>query len=103
MTDNSFYKTQAWRKTAIAYAKSKQNLCELCLLEGRLTPGEIVHHKIPLNETNVNDPDISLSWDNLCLVCREHHAELHGKKKRYKIDNFGHVIPLDMPPALNVE
>lgn len=91
-----FYKSQAWKKTAAAYAKSKQNLCELCKQEGRITPGEIVHHKIELTPENINNPDITLSANNLQLVCREHHAQIHDKRKRrYRIDELGRVIPTE--------
>lgn len=88
-----FYKSKAWQHTRDAYAKSKRGLCERCLSEGRLTPGEIVHHKVHLSPENINDPTVSLSWDNLELVCRDCHAQLHdARKRRYKVDNFGRVI-----------
>ena len=87
-----FYKSQAWKKTAAAYARSQNYLCEICKDQGLLTPGEFVHHKVHLNEINFSDPNVSLSWDNLQLVCRKHHAELHRKNvKRYSIDETGHV------------
>ena len=34
------------------------------LKEGRYTAGEIVHHKIELTPENIDDPGITLSWDN---------------------------------------
>lgn len=88
-----FYKSKAWQHTRDAYAKSKRGLCERCLSEGRLTPGEIVHHKVHLSPENINDPTVSLSWDNLELVCRDCHAQLHdARKRRYKVDFYGRVI-----------
>lgn len=95
-----FYKSKQWQKTAAAYAKSKQNLCEICRDQGLLTPGEIVHHKIQLNESNIADPDISLNWDNLQFVCRKCHAAQHKRKnkKRYTVDSFGRVTGYDTPP-----
>ena len=90
-----FYKSKQWQRTSKAYAASVGYLCELCKEKGLLRPGEIVHHKIHLTEHTIHDPDIALSWSNLCLVCRDCHAELHKKnKKRYKIDELGHVIPI---------
>lgn len=88
-----FYKSKTWQRTRDAYAKSKRGLCERCLSEGRITPGEIVHHKVHLSPENINDPNVSLSWDNLELVCRDCHAQLHdARKRRYKVDLYGRVI-----------
>ena len=89
---DGFYKTQAWKRTAKAYAKSKQNLCELCRDQGLITPGEFVHHIIHLTPENLDDPSVALAWENLQLVCRKHHAELHQKnRKRFSVDEYGRV------------
>lgn len=91
----SFYGTQVWKACRAAYRKQARGLCELCLKEGRFTAGEIVHHKTPLTAETVNNPDIALNFDNLMLVCRDHHAQLHdAKERRFKIDELGHVIIL---------
>lgn len=95
---SQFYKSQAWKKTAAAYAKAQRNLCELCWDQGQITPGEMVHHKIFLTPENIADPSISLNWNNLQLVCRKHHAMLHGNRKRYSVDAVGHVTGYDTPP-----
>lgn len=87
-----FYSGIAWQQCRDAYAKNKSYLCERCLAKGLYTPGEIVHHKIPLAPDNIHDFDVSLNWDNLELVCRECHAEEHGAKtKRYEVDEYGRV------------
>lgn len=89
----TFYKSQAWKDTRAAYAKSKGYLCEVCLAKGIYRAGEIVHHKIILNTENISDPAISLNFDNLQLVCRDCHARLHdNKQRRYKLDELGRVI-----------
>lgn len=91
----AFYKSQAWKRTREAYARSKSGLCEICLAAGLYVPGEIVHHKIHLTPENINDYSISLSWDNLQLVCRECHAAIHDERKgRYKFDETGRLIIL---------
>ena len=88
-----FYSSKAWQHTRTAYAKSKRNLCEVCLSKGIVKPGEIVHHKIHLTPENINDPSITLDWNNLQLVCRDCHAAIHDKRqRRYKIDDYGRVI-----------
>lgn len=86
------YKSKAWQCTREAYMKSVGNLCEDCLKKGIYKPGEIVHHKIELTPENINDAEITLSWSNLKLLCRDCHAKIHGTKKRYKVDEFGRVI-----------
>ena len=89
-----FYKSQAWKKCREAYAQSKGWLCERCMKEGRLTTGEIVHHKIHITPENIIDPSVTLNWGNLELVCRLCHAAEHGKEKRYKVDAAGRVTIL---------
>lgn len=83
----TFYNSPAWKQTRSAYAKSVVHLCERC---GR--PGVIVHHKIPLTPENVTDPDITLNWENLQLLCRDCHAAVHKPQKRYTVDELGRVI-----------
>ena len=89
----SFYKSIAWKKARATYAKSVGGLCERCLRYGHYNPGEIVHHKIHITPENINNPNITLNFDNLELLCRDCHAATHtGSVKRYKVDGFGHII-----------
>lgn len=89
----SFYKSSAWVHTREAYAKSVGGLCEECLKQGLYNPGEIVHHKKPITPRNINDPGVTLNPENLCLLCRLHHAAAHAKNpKRYRLDEQGRVI-----------
>ena len=88
-----FYSSKAWKDCRSAYAISKGGLCERCLIKGQYKPGEIVHHKVYLSPENINDPDVTLNWDNLELVCRDCHAQEHdGLKRRYKVDELGRVV-----------
>ena len=91
-----FYSSPAWKACRRAYAKSVGGLCEACLERGVYTPGEIVHHKIHLSPDNIDDPEITLSWSNLQLVCRDCHGRIHGKleaRQRYTVDECGRVLP----------
>ena len=90
----SFYKSQAWKKCRAAYAKKANHLCENCLQYGIYRPGDIVHHVIALTPENIEIPEISLSFANLQLLCRDCHAEIHGGKsgRRYKFDTDGEVL-----------
>ena len=88
----TFYSSKAWKQTRAAYAKSKGNLCERCLKKGLIVPGVIVHHKVYLTPENINDPAVSLNWNNLELVCADCHAEEHNRlQRRYTVDECGRV------------
>ena len=89
----TFYKSKAWKDTRRAYAKAASGLCEVCLAKGIYKPGEIVHHKIHINPDNITDPSVTLSWDNLQVVCRDCHAEIHATHaRRYRVDDLGRVL-----------
>lgn len=97
---NSLYNSKKWQNCREAYKKYRKGLCELCLEQGIITPGEIVHHKRHVTAKTIDDPNITLQWDNLQLLCREHHAKVHEpdrktKKRercRYIFDEYGRVI-----------
>jgi 5-methylcytosine-specific restriction endonuclease McrA len=61
-----------WKKCRNNYFQSKYGLCERCA-----APGKIVHHKKYITPDNINDPNITLNWDNLELVCQECHNKEH--------------------------
>lgn len=91
-----FYNSDAWEKTRDAYFEHAAGLCEDCK-----EAGEIVHHIVHLTPQNIHDPKITLSWDNLKLVCRECHSKYHPKNKnkrneRYSVDEKGNILP---PPS----
>ncbi len=88
-----FYSSQQWKDCRKAYAASVGNLCERCLKDGIITPGEAVHHKIRLTPANINDPSVTLNFQNLEVLCREHHAQEHnGTIRRFKVDDMGRVV-----------
>lgn len=89
-----FYKTQAWKDCRKAYAKSQGYLCEKCREKGIIRKGEIVHHKVHLSPENIKDPTVTLNWNNLELLCRDHHALAHKPDKRFKVDDLGRVTAL---------
>ena len=93
----AFYTSWIWRKCRKAFAESKGNLCECCRKRGIIQPGSKeqpleVHHKISLNADNVKDPDVSLAWSNLELLCKQcHDAERERRSKRWRIGPDGRV------------
>lgn len=83
----TFYKSQAWKNCRAAYFWKAGGLCEQCLSRGLYVPGEIVHHKTEITPANITDPRVTLNFDNLELLCRSCHAEMHGgRPKRYEVD-----------------
>ena len=86
-----FYSSGAWKKCRASYRTSVGGLCERCLKMGIYTPGDIVHHNIHhVTPENVSNPEITLSFENLELLCRKCHAEEHPElyghdKRRYTI------------------
>ena len=72
-----FYHSKQWKATRDAYMRTQHGLCERCKERGIIKNASIVHHKVHLAPDNINDPQISLSFDNLEAVCRDCHAEEH--------------------------
>ena len=102
-----FYNTKRWQNCRNSYFKKVGGLCERCLKAGKITPGEIVHHKIYLDENNINDASISLNFNNLELLCRECHEKEHKSKeknKRYIIKSNGEIeINKNIYPIYNID
>ena len=92
-----FYSSGAWKKCRENYRKSVGGLCENCLKKGIYTPGDIVHHSIThVTPDNVDNPEVTLSFDNLELLCRDCHAKEHDEMyghdaRRYVVDAHGNV------------
>ena len=103
-----FYSSIAWKNCREAYKKSVGGLCEECLKSGRITPAEDVHHIIKLSDSNIDDPEITLNFNNLVALCKVCHEKRHRRNvKRYIVDPYGRVKPnpeyeeqlsLELPP-----
>jgi predicted kinase len=69
---DKFYNSKAWRRCRDGFMRSKYYICERC---GGIA--SIAHHKNPITAGNINDPSVTLSWDNLEAVCHDcHQTEL---------------------------
>lgn len=103
-----FYSSKQWQDCRNEYARKRHHLCESCLRKGIYRPGEIVHHKIEIDPITIENPEIALNHDNLELLCRECHAQVHDnysrwdkvnrerrekkiRSQRYKVDDMGRV------------
>ena len=93
-----FYNSKAWKKCREAYKQSVNGLCERCLKAGKYVPGDEVHHKIPLTPENINNPYITLSFENLELLCSSCHSIEHNRKYKeivregLKFDENGDLV-----------
>ncbi|APM37297.1 HNH endonuclease [Clostridium kluyveri] len=88
----SFYQSKEWIKCRKGYIKSKYCICERC---GR--SATIVHHKKFINPRNINNPEITLNWDNLEALCIECHNKIHNRNhqvttKETIFDENGNLI-----------
>ena len=93
-----FYNSQSWEACRDGFLASKGWLCERCSTQDNPIPAKIAHHKIYLTRNNINDPWITLNWNNLEALCQDCHNREHHRKggARYKFDAEGNVVPI--PP-----
>ena len=74
----SFYTSKKWCACRASYISTRMatdgGLCEVCGRE----QGYIVHHIVPLNETNISDPLIALNHENLRYECKQCHDDEEG-------------------------
>ncbi|WP_028988458.1 HNH endonuclease [Thermicanus aegyptius] len=91
----AFYKSRAWIKCRDGFLKSRHYICERC---GGLAV--IVHHKNPITPENIDDPYVTLNWDNLMALCHECHNCIHGSQitaDGLTFDVNGNLIQIDSP------
>lgn len=97
----AFYNSTAWKRCRRSYLAYRRGLCERCLKKGIYTPAVIVHHKVYLDPKNIGNPEITMNFENLEALCHRCHDDEHyAGKKRYRVDDFGHVEPRDISPPL---
>ncbi len=88
-----FYKGKAWQECRDAYYAYRYGLCERC---GK--PGLIVHHREKLTPLNINDPNVTLNWEKLELLCLDCHNREHGESSPTQdglsFDEEGNLIPV---------
>lgn len=69
-------------------------MCERCFARGELRPAKVVHHIIHLSPENIDNPNISLSFDNFQRLCQDCHAAVHAgtSESRVTFDEMGNVV-----------
>ena len=65
-----FYNSKRWIECSKSYKQSVHYECERC---GEL--GDELHHKILLTANNIDDPEITLNWEHLELLCFTCHQK----------------------------
>ena len=71
-----FYNSKKWKEIRFAYISLRYGICERC---GQPNAKQ-VHHKKYLTEENIDNPEITLSFDNLELLCDICHQKEHNEK-----------------------
>ena len=82
------YQSNTWKQLTKA-KRMRDPLCEVCKMEGRITPASDTHHlkSFTTNANNSTQINLSLAYDsqNLLSVCDKCHWEIHhGKLKGCK-------------------
>lgn len=101
-----FYLSKAWQDVRKTVWLKQNLLCNRChkpvyvdgisdyLPKGKRRTG-IVHHKIYLDDSNINDKDITLNIDNLEGLCKDCHELEHNKgqatRNNYYFDEDGNI------------
>lgn len=74
----AFYRSKRWQKCRDAYIKNRiladGGLCEEC----HDRPGYIVHHRKPLTQETIVDPEVALNHRFLEYVCKDCHDRFEG-------------------------
>lgn len=99
----AFYAGKAWRKCRAAYIAGRKaidgGMCEGC----HERPGYIVHHKVELTPSNINDPDVALNHANLkydCHICHNREGRGMGRVEGlvgYVFSADGEPVPASPP------
>ena len=83
-----FYRSNEWKLARALKIAATDGLCEKC---GKV--GEEVHHIKHLTQDNVSDPEVSINQENLILLCKDCHNEIHGRfSKATKFDKDGNYV-----------
>lgn len=58
----------------------------------------IAHHKQYITPKNINDPNVTLNWDNMEALCQTCHTEIHMSKgicaEGLMFDKSGNLIKI---------
>ena len=75
----SFYNSKQWKQARKVYIEMKFGICERC---GKPNAKQ-VHHKKYITKANINNPEITLDFDNFELLCDYCHQKEHKEKNSF--------------------
>lgn len=72
------YNSTRWRKLRESHLRAHP-LCEMCEREGRVTPGEDVHHIQTFTQARDDRERDRLAYDpaNVMTLCKSCHRQMH--------------------------
>ena len=104
----ALYQSKAWKRIRQSIWLKQNLLCGVCgkpvyvdgiseyIPKGNRRTG-IVHHKIWLDNQNIDDENITFNEDNLIGVCKECHENIHHAniacRDDVMFDENGNIIP----------
>ena len=96
-----FYQSKAWKNARTHIRMKRRGICEKCG-----NAGWEVHHIIPLTESNLNDPEISIGEKNLMLLCTSCHDSMRSQsieetREDCAFDIDGNLIHLNKNVSFN--
>lgn len=71
----TFYNSREWKILRDMKYCDSDGLCEKCRKQGKISAGVDVHHIVPIEK----DWNKRLDYDNLILLCKECHNEIHDR------------------------
>lgn len=76
------------------------------MIKGIVKPGYIVHHKHYITADNINDPSVTLNWDNLEYLCFDCHQAEHFERtavtrQDVMFDASGQLVAAPTAPLSN--
>lgn len=86
-----FYKSKKWQKVRAYVWSRDKGLCQRCLRNHIIKAGDTVHHIVEITPENITDETIALNPNNLETLCRDCHAAVHKKEKRWTVDELGRI------------
>lgn len=75
-TDESFYRSAAWKRKRAAIFRRDNYLCVECRRYGRNREAQTVHHIKHFDEF----PELALVNENLVSLCNQCHNKAHPEK-----------------------
>jgi len=104
-----FYNSKLWKSVRQTVWIKQNLLCGVCgkpvyvdglsewIPKSKRRIG-IVHHKVWLDNQNIEDDNITINEDNLIGVCKECHENIHHENKSCRkgmtFDDEGNIIPI---------